>query len=180
MPAVRSLAQALADSTGGTHFASTEPALDIAESIVEMVMTACSAFTDCNANGNLDECDIASGISADLDENGVPDECEGPSGIADPQPRYPVVHLGQNTPNPFNPVTSIRFDLPRGAPVELFVFSADGRRVATLANDWLPAGNHEVLWRGRDDNGRSVSSGVYFYRLVVQGHSLTKRMVLLR
>jgi hypothetical protein len=62
---VRSLAQALADSTGGVHFNSTEPALDIAESIVDLVLNACSSFTDCNGNGTLDECDISSGYSED-------------------------------------------------------------------------------------------------------------------
>ena len=177
---VRNLAQALADSTGGVHFNSTEPALDIAESIVDLVVTACKAFTDCNGNGVLDECDIASGVSTDADGDGVPDECEGASAVDESRLPTRALQLGQNSPNPFNPATTITFVLPQEGQVELVAFAPDGSRVVTLASGRFDAGPHEVVWNGRDGFGRRLPSGVYFYRLESGGFSETKRMVLLK
>ncbi len=90
------------------------------------------------------------------------------------------VVLHQNHPNPFNPSTTISFNLPRAATVELGVFGIDGRRVATLMNESLPSGEHQATWRGLDDGGRAVASGAYFYRLQVEGKLQVKRMVLLK
>ncbi|MBN1885088.1 MAG: hypothetical protein JW876_06155, partial [Candidatus Krumholzibacteriota bacterium] len=177
---VKNLAQALADSTGGIHFNSTEPALDITESIVGLVLNACASFTDCNGNGTLDECDISSGASEDLNGNGVPDECEAATGADPYTPRIGAPRLAQNSPNPFNPSTTIAFELPRDARIELVVFALDGRRVATLARGRFVAGRHEVAWDGRNDAGRHVAAGVYFYRLEADGCREAKRMVLVR
>ncbi len=177
---VRTLAQALADSTGGIHFNSTEPVLDIAESIVDLVLDACAAFTDCNGNGTLDECDIASGFSDDLNGNGVPDECESTTGVDPETPKARAFNLEQNSPNPFNPSTTIAFVLPVDAQVDLVVFAPDGRRVATLASGRFGAGRNEVVWNGCNDAGKQVASGVYFYRIEVNGHREARRMVLVR
>lgn len=83
--------------------------------------------------------------------------------------------LGQNYPNPFarqsfgdnaSPLaTTIRFDLPQSAEVDLALFDLLGRRVATLFAGKQVAGTHIVRWEGRDDSGRNVSNGIYFYRL---------------
>lgn len=88
--------------------------------------------------------------------------------------------LGQNAPNPFNPVTRIPFELVRGGRVALEVFDVAGRRVRAVVDGVLPAGLHEASWDGRDDAGREVASGVYFYRMRTQGNSETRRMVLLK
>jgi hypothetical protein len=91
-----------------------------------------------------------------------------------------VLALEQNVPNPFNPTTRIRFALPAASHVNVSVFDVHGRRVATLADRSMPAGNAEVVWNGRDARGVPASSGVYFYRLAANGHTLTKKMVLLK
>lgn len=92
----------------------------------------------------------------------------------------PAVRLGQNHPNPFNPATTIGFELSRSGHVKLTVFGIDGRRVATLVDGTLPAGIHRVTWRGQDEEGAPVASGVYFYQLEAAGSSEIKGMVLVR
>jgi hypothetical protein len=88
--------------------------------------------------------------------------------------------LCQNHPNPFNPRTVIRFTLPENTQVELAVYSVQGRRVAGLASGMLKRGTHEVVWEGCSDGGRSVPSGLYFYRLTTNAYTLTKRMLVIR
>jgi subtilisin family serine protease len=83
------------------------------------------------------------------------------------------------SPNPFNPKTAIRFTLPVAGQVNLSLYSADGRRIATLREGMLAAGSHEAVWMGKDAAGRAVPSGVYFARLSVDGRSLTERRLLL-
>jgi len=91
-----------------------------------------------------------------------------------------VVRLYPCHPNPFNPATRIRFSLPSARRVSLAVYSADGRRVATLVDEQRTAGDHEVIWRGQDDQGRQVASGAYFYRLVTEDFQATGSMVLVK
>ncbi len=89
--------------------------------------------------------------------------------------------LDANYPNPFNPSTELRFGLPAAASVSLGVFDAGGRRVAALLdNAPLAAGVHTLTWLGRDDDGRTLPSGVYFYRLEGAGQALTGKMLLLK
>jgi hypothetical protein len=91
-----------------------------------------------------------------------------------------VFELHRNYPNPFNPLTKISFSLPAAHNVELSVYSLDGRKVATLVNELREPGLHEVLWTGRDDNGRTVASGTYFYRLNAGPYSDVKKMTLMK
>ncbi len=88
--------------------------------------------------------------------------------------------LDQNYPNPFNPSTEIRFYLPEPGEARLEVYDVLGELVATLAHDVLSEGQHRVTWDSKDSDGRDVSSGVYFYRLVVNDYAQTKKMVLAR
>ncbi len=91
------------------------------------------------------------------------------------------VVLHQNTPNPFNPVTKIRFSLPNRSQVELKIYDIAGREVKTLVNGELEASNnHEYKWLGKDNTGAEVGSGVYFYRLNAGKDSQTRKMVLIR
>jgi flagellar hook assembly protein FlgD len=84
-------------------------------------------------------------------------------------------------PNPFNPRTTIAFDLPRRQAVSLRIYDVGGRLVRTLlAGEVLDPGRHEVTWMGRDDNGRPMGSGTYFSRLEAEGFHATRRMVLLK
>jgi hypothetical protein len=91
-----------------------------------------------------------------------------------------VFALHTNRPNPFNPRTIIGFDLPEERFVTLTVYALDGRRIATLVQESLPAGRHEVAWQGRDDLGRSVATGLYAYRIEAGDFRQTKKMILLR
>jgi len=91
-----------------------------------------------------------------------------------------VLALNGNYPNPFNPMTKISFDLPRGTKVALEVFDLRGRKVQTLVSETLSAGRHSVIWNGTDSGGRQVSSGTYFYRLQADGSTMTDKMLLLK
>jgi hypothetical protein len=88
--------------------------------------------------------------------------------------------VDQNAPNPFNPSTTIAFDLPRATTVTLHVYAVDGRRVRTLVDGPRPAGEQHVAWDGRDDSGRTLASGTYFYRFTAEGKSLVRKMQLLK
>ncbi len=86
--------------------------------------------------------------------------------------------LHQNAPNPFHPATTIRFDLPRRAPVSLRIYDVAGRLVRSLvAGSALEAGRHEAAWDGRSESGQTVGAGLYFYRLQAGAFSETRRMV---
>jgi hypothetical protein len=100
---------------------------------------------------------------------------------ADPTTGAPAaLALVGNHPNPFNPSTVIAFELPASGPVDLAVYDLRGRRVLTLVRGELPAGRHEVAWRGRDATGRGVPSGIYLARLTAQGEQRVAKMMLLK
>ncbi len=88
--------------------------------------------------------------------------------------------LSQNHPNPFNPMTTIRFAIPQAENVQLDILNIIGQRVRTLVDEVRPAGTHEVQWDGRDNNGNAVSSGVYLYRIKAGEFTETKKMVLMK
>ncbi len=89
--------------------------------------------------------------------------------------------LRGNYPNPFNPATTIAYDLPSATTVTLSVYDITGRHIRTLLDGAsLEAGRHEVPWDGRDAAGRDVASGVYFYRLEAAGESITRKMILVK
>ena len=88
--------------------------------------------------------------------------------------------LAQNYPNPFNPQTTIAFTIKDRGAVTLKVYNVNGELVRTLANDSRAAGTYSLTWDGQNDAGQSVSSGVYFYKLVTNNFSQTKKMVLLK
>ena len=89
--------------------------------------------------------------------------------------------LHQNVPNPFNPTTSIRYDVPSGGGhVTLKIYDVAGRLVRTLVDQAQTPGEKTVRWNGRNQQGRSVASGVYFYRMNTPGFEQTRKMVLLR
>jgi hypothetical protein len=103
-----------------------------------------------------------------------------PSVTAAPAPPLPSTRLLQNAPNPFNPATSIPFDVGRAGRVRLHVFDVSGRLVRTLVDRDLPAGRHHARWDGRDDQGRAAASGRYFYRLRTGETVLTRNLALIR
>ncbi|HKQ56853.1 MAG TPA: FlgD immunoglobulin-like domain containing protein [Candidatus Eisenbacteria bacterium] len=92
--------------------------------------------------------------------------------------------LGRAAPNPFHPglATRIDFRLDEAAQVRIDVWDVTGRQVRTLVDGFSPAGEHQVLWDGLDDAGRTLATGTYFYRMAVVGRAPTKseRVLLLR
>jgi subtilisin family serine protease len=88
--------------------------------------------------------------------------------------------LSQNFPNPFNPTTSIEFELAEDDEVYLAVYDLAGRRVRTLTHRRYDAGRHQVMWDGRDGSGNTVASGTYVYRMDSGGQTLTRKMTLLK
>ncbi len=88
--------------------------------------------------------------------------------------------LSQNYPNPFNPSTVLSYTLPTQAHINITVFNIQGRLVRTLTDTDKPAGEHTVEWNGTDENGRSVATGVYFYRMAAGEFSETRKMVLVK
>jgi hypothetical protein len=88
--------------------------------------------------------------------------------------------LAQNSPNPFNPTTAIRFAIAKAGRVDLVVYDVRGARVRTLASGEKPAGAQTVYWDGRDDAGRPVASGVYVCRLASGSFTDSRKMILLK
>jgi hypothetical protein len=88
--------------------------------------------------------------------------------------------LSQNHPNPFNPQTVIGFSLPRAQDVRLKIFDVQGKLVRTLVEGRIEAGVHQVTWRGQDDRGSQVASGLYFYRLSSEDGDHVRKMTLLK
>ncbi len=88
--------------------------------------------------------------------------------------------LAQNTPNPFNPTTRIRFQLAKSEHATLSVHDASGHLVRVLVDEARGTGAHDVVWDGKSDAGTPVGSGVYFYRLTAGKFSDAKKMVLLK
>ncbi len=100
-------------------------------------------------------------------------------GVVDPPSR---TGLCQNYPNPFNAETTIRFELAGEAEaVSLSIYDLMGRRLRVLSLGGMAAGSYDFVWDGRDDNGRAVASGIYFYRLEIGSSFVeTRRMTLLK
>lgn len=88
--------------------------------------------------------------------------------------------LEQNYPNPFNPQTTIEYQLPTTTTVKMTVFDASGRRIKTIVSDRLSSGVHHTTWDGTNDQGKSMSAGIYFYRLQTADYSITKKMMLIK
>lgn len=102
-----------------------------------------------------------------------------------PTNRPTKFNLSQNRPNPFNGQTNIEFAMPVAGRVSLVVYNITGQRVRMLADGDMNSGYYNVTWNGRDDNGKSVANGVYFYRLEAMGgngqkYSQTKRLNLVK
>ena len=115
------------------------------------------------------------GLSDSLFTVGIPAGVE-----ADPAPATARFALSPNTPNPFNPMTTIRFELDRPGSATLRIYAVSGALVRTLVERNLPAGPYRAGWDGRDTFGRPVGSGVYIYRLDQADRHLARKMSLLR
>jgi hypothetical protein len=157
--------------------------------------THCGAFR--LPNGNTLICATADGYVFEVTEAGATVwDYDDPNRIARAQ-RYwddvtavspdqgvlglPSFRLETNYPNPFNPATTITYELDRQSKVFLRIYDVSGRLVRVLLGDEVvPAGRHEAVWNGRDGSGRAVVAGVYFYRLETGSFSETRQMTLIK
>ncbi|MGH7453199.1 MAG: FlgD immunoglobulin-like domain containing protein, partial [bacterium] len=88
--------------------------------------------------------------------------------------------LSQNSPNPFNPSTTIEYELPQQVEVKLLIFDILGQHVRTLVNQTQQAGHYAITWDGRNENGQQVASGTFLYQLRAGNFVQTRRMALVR
>lgn len=106
-------------------------------------------------------------------------EFGSPTSVPDLEASRPILHPCY--PNPFNPMTTISYDLPEQAAVVLSIYDAAGRQIRTLiGGEVVQAGPHNVVWNGRNDTGQVVAAGVYLCRLSAGGYSESRRMVLVK
>lgn len=92
----------------------------------------------------------------------------------------PKFNLAPNYPNPFNPSTTIEFNLVENSEIELSLFDINGRKITELKKGVLAKGTHKVVWKGTNYEGKKVASGIYFYRLISCGTNITRHMILMK
>jgi len=107
------------------------------------------------------------------------------SGIANPVSNSDelipaVTTLKGNYPNPFNPETTISFGMHKAGRVEVVVYNILGQKVKTLLSENRDAGNHQVVWNGKDASNKNVASGVYFYKMTTGNYTKTSKMILMK
>ena len=89
------------------------------------------------------------------------------------------IRLSQNYPNPFNPSTTIEYSLKNPANITLDIFNVSGRKITMLDNGFKHAGTHRLIWDGLNSNGQKMPSGLYIYRLMLNGVEVNKKKMLL-
>lgn len=122
--------------------------------------------------------DVTRACLATVAHLAVPVVQTGVAAADETAPRRVALHA--NRPNPFNPVTTIAFDLPARQQVDLSIYDVGGRLVRRLAGGPMNAGTHELVWDGRAAGGEESASGIYFYRLETGDFTQTKKMILIR
>ncbi len=121
-------------------------------------------------------------LTVDADNDGLPD-VDTPAAVPDMQAR--TARLLPNSPNPFNPATTIAYEIggsefSGATEVKLVIFDVRGRRIATLVDGAVEPGRHQVIWSGMDQAGLPVASGTYFSQLQWRGQALTRPLSLVK
>lgn len=88
--------------------------------------------------------------------------------------------LFQNHPNPFNPTTTIQYKLPRSGKIQLKIFNIKGQLVRSFWKEHIKSGLYQFQWNGCNENGETVSTGVYIYQIHFQNQLLSRRMLLIK
>ncbi len=101
-----------------------------------------------------------------------------PSRIMADKNNITTFQLAQNVPNPFNPTTTINYVLPHSASVQIGIYNTQGQLVRSLVNSHQARGSHSALWDARDDSGRRVASGIYFYKMSTPDFTKTRKLLL--
>jgi hypothetical protein len=104
-----------------------------------------------------------------------------PTAVDDPTTPIPVSKVSlTNYPNPFNPETTIQFEIPSAMNVRLDIMNIRGQLVKTVTSEQYSSGIHNVSWNGKDANGKQVASGVYLYRIITPVKTITNKMLMLK
>jgi hypothetical protein len=93
--------------------------------------------------------------------------------------KIPIKFL-KNYPNPFNPTTTIMFEIGVAGKTQVDIYNIKGQKVKTLFDEEMETGQHSIIWNGKDSNNKNVSSGMYFYKISVNGKQKTKKMIMLK
>ena len=93
--------------------------------------------------------------------------------------QIPIKFL-KNYPNPFNPTTNIAFEIAESGKTKVEVFNVKGQKIKTLLNENMEIGEHSVIWNGNDSNNKRVSSGIYFYKISINGQQKINKMLMLK
>ncbi len=157
------------------------------EESYDLSMYPVGTRVDLRLRFSSDDVDYAEGVYIDDVSSNCPIDTTTTS-IGDGEgreiPLPKVLALSQNYPNPFNPSTTISFEIPgnRGERhhASLVIYDIRGRRLRTLIDSDLEPGRYDVAWNGRDEQGESVSSGIYLYRLRSGGKAFTRKMIVLK
>jgi hypothetical protein len=174
------------DNTGVTTvdiLLSADGGLTYDETIVEGTANG-GTYSWAASSGYSTECRIrviardGAGLAAFDDSDA--DFSKGTSVDEPESPDIKDYYLAQNVPNPFNPVTTVRFGLPERSSVSLRIYDTTGRLVRVLVDGYRDAGHYETTWDGLDRSSRPVASGVYFCRLAIGAFSEERKMILLR
>ncbi len=91
-----------------------------------------------------------------------------------------VTTLYGNYPNPFNPSTSIKYSVANEQLVNIDIYNVRGQKVKTLVNEVIPSGDHSVVWNGKDDSNKNVSSGIYFFNMKSGKFTSSRKMILMK
>jgi|GEM_PF-1007248 len=94
--------------------------------------------------------------------------------------QHRTFHLYQNFPNPFNPVTNIKYVLPKKSQVSIVIYDMNGRQVKTLIKGIQPAGTHNIVWEAIDDLGQPVSSGIYLFKIQADNFTHARKMLFIK
>jgi len=103
-----------------------------------------------------------------------------PVGIEEETPVPLSYAISRNYPNPFNPTTTIKYQLPQTSDVKLAIYNVLGQRVRTLVNGRIEAGYHSIEWDGRNEAGAQVASGIYIYRFSADNYLKVQKMILMK
>jgi len=157
-------------------------------SVNDGIISIASAFDNAKFNGTISLGFKLKGtnsvmnvemLNADVVVNNVFSAANSAAGIT--LKAVPVTYaLNQNFPNPFNPTTTIEYSIPTSGHVSLVVYNVAGQKVRTLVNDSQSASFYKVVWDGKNDNGMTVGTGMYFYKLVSGNYSKIVKMTLMK
>jgi hypothetical protein len=106
--------------------------------------------------------------------------CHDANDIEDSEIPEDYGKLLSNYPNPFNPETTIIFELESPGNIKINIYNVKGQLIRKLTEEYYTAGKHEIVWDGKDDKGNTVSSGIYFYRFTIKDRDEMRRILLIK